>query len=45
MSISQSIALYTNYLHQWICEWVQNAVPAVLNNLLIVIEYMLPVGT
>lgn len=33
-----SVALYTNYLHQWMCEWARSALPAGLNNLLGVTE-------
>lgn len=45
MSILQSIVLYTNYLHQWLCRAARSAVPAVPNNSLVVMECMLPVGT
>lgn len=45
MSILRCVALYTNYLHQWMCREAQSALPAVPNNLLVVMEYMLPVGT
>lgn len=45
VSILQSVALCTNYLHQRARRAARSAVPAVPNNLLVVTEYLLPVGT